>query len=190
MPFTHCSAHSTTTRYDRFILSTYTLARNALTGRFTVDWSLLASISANIVTEEAPSTTSTPQTGGDVDDDCAYTLEMLTERLEMAAQMLCKVRCISIIQLEFLPLQAERRESLGPLYRLITPAYEQRHDYAALVHAYSRLQQVRSSHVQKSDHLLLQSYDQVRACVDTGRHALPLHTYFRVAFYGQVTYCH
>lgn len=83
--------------------------------------------------------------------------------------------------------QAERRESLGPLYRLVTPVYEKRQDFSALVHAYSRLQQVHSGCVRKRDHSL-QSYDQVRACVDTGRHALPLHTYFRVAFYGQVTH--
>lgn len=71
-------------------------------GRFTVDWSLLASISANIATEEAPSTSSAPQTGGDVDDDCVYTTEMLTERLEMAAQMLCKVQCTYLVQFKLL----------------------------------------------------------------------------------------
>ena len=117
------------------------------------DWAILSQISENITIEERDRATNAASDT----DDTSYTLATLTERLETAASTLAK---------------ADRHEALGPLYRLLTPIYEQQHDYVSLVECYSRLHT---------------AYEHIRASDVTGRNALPLATYFRVAFRGQ---CH
>ncbi len=84
----------------------------------TLDWRIFTNISQNVCTEERDAA---PITTCDM-DDCPYTLETFAERMETAAAMLCK---------------ADRHESLGPLYRLITPVYEMQCDYS--VTNFSRL---------------------------------------------------
>lgn len=65
--------------------------------------------------------------------------------------------------------KAERYETLGDIYRLIVPIYEQKRDYGNLARAY---------------YSLYEAYKNVVDAIDTGRRLLG--NYFKVGFYGEV----
>ncbi|XP_041482459.1 dedicator of cytokinesis protein 9-like isoform X6 [Lytechinus variegatus] len=85
--------------------------------------------------------------------DVQYTEDNLLSELELCAEGLQK---------------AERYESMGEVYKLITPFYEKKRDFQKLALAYGKLSK---------------AYEKVMKLQGTGK--LLLGNYFRVAFFGQ-----